>query len=94
MDVQLGCLSFYVNNVPVVRDSEADVAAKKGKGKFASAYAISSPGTTRFRPAVFVYSPRASKLSQVSVCGGVGGLYVRCMLQMVCCIMSITVCLC
>ena len=72
VDVQLGCLSFYVNNVPVVRDSEADVAAKKGKGKFASAYVISSPGTTRFRPAVFVYSPRASKLSQVRVCGGWG----------------------
>ena len=94
MDVQLGCLSFYVNNVPVVRDSEADVAAKKGKGKFASAYAISSPGTTRFRPAVFVYSPRASKLSQVGVCGGVGGVYVCCMLRTFWCIIIITVCLC
>ena len=79
VDVQLGCLSFYVNNVPVVRDSEADVAAKKGKGKFASAYAIFTPGTTRFRPAVFVYSPRASKLSQVRVCGGWGWcMYVVC----------------
>ncbi len=65
MDVQLACVSFYVNNVPVVRESDAEVAAKKGKGKYASAYPISTPGVTRFRPAVYMYSPRASKLAQV-----------------------------
>jgi len=48
VDVQLGCLSFYINNVPVVRESEQEAAAKKGKGKFASTYAIPSPGTTRW----------------------------------------------
>jgi hypothetical protein len=68
VDVQLGCLSFYVNNVPVVRDTDAEGAAKKGKGKFASSYMISSPGTTRFRPAVYMYSPRAGKMAQVPAC--------------------------
>jgi len=56
VDVQLGCLSFYINNVPVVRDADAEAAAKKGKGKFASSYAIASPGATRFRPAVYMYA--------------------------------------
>lgn len=65
MDVQLACVSFYVNNVPVVRESDAEIAAKKGKDKYASAYPISTPGVTRFRPAVYMYSPRASKLAQV-----------------------------
>lgn len=65
VDVQLGSISFYINNTPVVRESDADAAAKKGKGKFVSAYLISSPGTTRFRPAVYMYSPRAAKLAQV-----------------------------
>jgi hypothetical protein len=65
VDVQLGSISFYINNAPVVRESDADAAAKKGKGKFVSAYLISSPGTTRFRPAVYMYSPRAAKLAQV-----------------------------
>jgi hypothetical protein len=68
LDVQLACVCFYVNNVPVVRESETEVAAKKGKGKFASAYPISSPGVTRFRPAAHMYSPRASKLAQVGCC--------------------------
>ena len=67
LDVQLACLSFYVNNVPVVRDSDTEVAAKKGKGKFATAYTISCAGVSRFRPAVYMYSPRTSKLAQVSM---------------------------
>ncbi len=65
VDVQLGCLSFYVNNLPVVRDSDAEAAAKKSKGKLASSYVIPSPGSTRFRPAVYMYSPRAGKMAQV-----------------------------
>ena len=56
VDVQLACVSFYVNNVPVVRDADAEAAAKKGKGKFASSYTIASPGATRFRPAVYMYA--------------------------------------
>ena len=31
VDVQLACVSFYINNAPVVRDADAEAAAKKGK---------------------------------------------------------------
>jgi hypothetical protein len=82
VDVQLGSVSFFVNNIPVVRECDAELAAKKGKGMFASAFPILSPGSARFRPAVHMYNTRPSKLAQVPTMNSnacIYELYLECL---------------